>query len=125
MSAGVTGGGEYGTRNVRYWSVRYREPHAEFKGTYRPVSQPAISRPGSLEHFLTERYRLYTVYQREVYAADIHHLPWRLQIAEAEIERNSMAQAAGISLPNEKSMLHFSKRMKVLVWPLRRLRGSE
>src|SRR3954469_13777194 len=125
MQAGVSEGGEDGTKDVRYWSVRFRAPHAEFRGAYRPSSQPAISKPGSLEHFLTERYRLYTVHEREVYAADIHHLPWKLQVAEAEIERNSMTEAAGISLSDEKPLLHFSKRMKVLVWPIRRLRGSE
>src|SRR4051794_9517808 len=125
MSAEVTEGGEFGTKEVSYWSIRYRSPHAEFEAVYRPTSAVAISSPGSLEHFLTERYRLYTVHQSEVYAADIHHLPWRLQRAEAEIGRNLMASAAGITLPNEKPLLHFSKRMKVLVWPIRRLRGSE
>jgi uncharacterized protein len=125
MLAHVRAGGEYGTKDVRYWSVRFRPPHAEFRGAYRPVSQPALSKPGSLEHFLTERYRLYTVHQRQVYAADIHHLPWKLQVAEAEIERNSMTEAAGISLSDEKPLLHFSKRMKVLVWPIRRLRHPE
>jgi len=110
---------------VRYWSIRFRSPHAEFEGVYRPISPPAVSIPGSLEHFLTERYRLYTVHEHEVYGADIHHVPWQLQKAEAEIGRNLMASAAGISLPKEKPLFHFSKQMKVLVWPLRRLRGPE
>ncbi len=121
MSAEVSEGGEYGTKQVQYWSIRYRSPHAEFQADYRPVSQPTISTPGSLEHFLTERYRLYTVYAGEVYGADIHHLPWQLQRAEADIGRNLMASAAGISLPKEKPLLHFSKRMDVLVWPIRRI----
>jgi uncharacterized protein len=68
---------------------------------------------------------LYSIHEHEVYGADIHHLPWRLQQAEAEIGRNLMASAAGITLPKEKPLLHFSKQIKVLVWPLRRLRGSE
>ena len=114
-------GGEYGTRDVKYSSIRFRAPHAEFKGVYRPTSQPAMSRPGSVEHFLTERYRLYAVHEGSVYAADIHHVPWQLQTAEAEITRNSMAAAAGITLPQAKPLLHFSKRMDVLVWPLRRI----
>jgi uncharacterized protein len=65
------------------------------------------------------------VHMGEVYAADIHHLPWKLQTAEAEIGRNLMASAAGITLPAEKPLLHFSKRMKVLVWPIRRLHAKE
>lgn len=125
MSAEVSDGGEYGTKEVQYWSIRYRSPHAEFEAVYRPTSAPALSAPGSLEHFLTERYRLYTVHEHQVYGADIHHLPWKLQKAEAEIGRNLMASAAGITLPADKPLLHFSKRMKVLVWPIRRLRAPE
>lgn len=114
-------GGEYGTREVKYSSIRFRAPHAEFKGVYRPTSHPSTSPPGSVEHFLTERYRLYAVHEGSVYAADIHHVPWRLQSAEATITRNSMAGAAGITVPQSKPLLHFSKRMDVLVWPIRRL----
>jgi uncharacterized protein YqjF (DUF2071 family) len=106
---------------VSYSSVRFRAPHAEFKGNYRPTSDPSASRPGTLEHFLTERYRLYTVHDGSVYGADIHHVPWKLQTAEATILRNSMAAAAGIALPPTEPLLHFSKQMKVLVWPIRRL----
>jgi uncharacterized protein YqjF (DUF2071 family) len=114
-------GGEFGTREVKYSSIRFRAPHAEFKGTYRPRSEPAESKAGSVEHFLTERYRLYSVHEGSVYAADIHHVPWQLQAAEATITRNTMAEAAGISLPQSKPLLHFSKRMDVLVWPIRRM----
>jgi uncharacterized protein YqjF (DUF2071 family) len=117
----IENGGEYGTKDVKYSSIRFRAPHAEFKGTYRPTSAAARSKPGSVEHFLTERYRLYSVHENSVYAADIHHIPWQLQTAEAEVTRNSMAAAAGIVLPRSKPLLHFSKRTDVLVWPIRRM----
>jgi uncharacterized protein YqjF (DUF2071 family) len=110
---------------VRYSSLRFLPPNPEFRAVYRPASEASLSKVGSLEQFLTERYRLYTVHHEKVYAADIHHVPWELQRAEATITCNSMAMAAGITLPQEKPLLHFSKRMKVLVWPLRRLRDSE
>jgi uncharacterized protein len=71
---------------------------------------------GSVEYFLTERYCLYTVHQGEVLRAYIHHVPWQLQEAEAEIEINTMAQAAGIDLPEIQPLLHFSRTIEVLVW---------
>src|SRR4051812_7270362 len=84
-------------------TVRYRSERdtkiatATFEATYRPVGpvQPPV--PGTLEHFLTERYCLYTV--DDSYHArrlQIHHLPWPLQPAAAEISVNTMADAAGI-----------------------------
>jgi hypothetical protein len=48
--------------------------------------------------------------------AYIHHLPWPLQDAEAEVEVNTMTQVAGIPLPAGKPLLHFSRKLEVLVW---------
>jgi hypothetical protein len=72
-----------------------------------------------LEYFLTERYCLYTVHERNVYRCEIHHLPWPLQDAQATLEVNTMAAAAGIQLPERVPWLHFAKRLDVLIWPLR------
>ncbi len=54
---------------------------------------------GSIEHWFTERYCLYTTHDNQVYRGEIHHLPWPLQDAEAEFETNTVAAAAEISLP--------------------------
>jgi hypothetical protein len=73
--------------------------------------------PGSLEHFLTERYALFAYGHRgRPYRLDIHHVPWPLQVAGARIDRNTMASAAGITLPPVAPVLHFSKRQDVLTW---------
>jgi uncharacterized protein len=102
------------------YSSRRLKRAAEFRGSYRPVSPPRQRQKGSLEHFLTERYCLFTVARDQVYCGDIHHVPWPLQDAEAEIEVNTMAKAAGIELPPAKPLLHFARKLDVLIWPLRR-----
>jgi uncharacterized protein len=102
---------------LHYSSSRIDHPRpAELRAQYWPVAQPLVREPESLEAFLTERYCLYTVSQGRVYRAYIHHLPWQLQDARAEIEVNTMARAAGLELPDEKPLLHFSKLMEVLIW---------
>ncbi|HEY6252675.1 MAG TPA: DUF2071 domain-containing protein [Candidatus Angelobacter sp.] len=102
---------------IEYASRRLQDPHpAEFRGRYWPTSEPRQREKGSIEYFLTERYCLYVVRSGKVSRAVIHHLPWQLQDAEAEIELNTMAQAAGIELPESKPLLHFSRFLKVLVW---------
>ena len=47
---------------VRYRSVRKQRGarEARFAGRYRPVGGPFNLCPGTLEHFLTERYCLYS-----------------------------------------------------------------
>jgi hypothetical protein len=103
--------------SFEYTSSRLQMPRpANFHARYWPVSSPRVREKSSQEHFLTERYCLYTVHQGRVLRAYIHHLPWQLQDAEAEFDVNTMAQAAGIELPATKPLLHFSRDLEVLVW---------
>jgi uncharacterized protein YqjF (DUF2071 family) len=102
-----------------WYDSRRRGINAEFRGRYRPASDSQRSERGSLEHWLTERYCLYTVHAARIFRAEIHHLPWLLQKAEAEIEINSVAVASGILLPSSSPLLHFARRLEVLIWALR------
>jgi uncharacterized protein len=104
---------------IIYSSRRLRTP-AEFRARYGPIGPIRQRTKGSLEHFLTERYCLFTVRGSQMYRGDIHHVPWPLQDADAEIEVNTMAKAAGVELAQTRSLLHFAKRLDVLIWPLRR-----
>lgn len=95
---------------------------AGFVARYRPTGRAEAAPPGTLEHFLTERYCLYTVDGAgTLYRAEIHHPPWPLQPADAEIAVNTMP-APGLALPTEPPLLHFSARQDVLIWPPDRLR---
>ena len=104
---------------IEYKSERTHRgaPDAILAGRYRAVGDVFSAQYGSLEHFLTERYCLYTGDRHgRITVGEIHHAPWPLQPAEAELTQNTMAQAAGFSLPADRPLLHFSKRQDVVVW---------
>ena len=104
---------------IHYSSCRTHQgaPPAEFKATYRPISPVAFARQGSLEHWFTERYCLYSVAgNQRVYRADIHHVQWPLQLAELEAAQNTMAISHGIHLPDTPPLLHYAQRLEVLIW---------
>jgi len=103
---------------IVYSSRRLKAP-AEFRGTYRPIGPARRREKGALEYFLSERYCLFTVRGSRVFRGDIHHVPWPLQDAEAEIAVNTIPASAGIQLPRMKPLLHFAKKLDVLIWPLR------
>jgi len=97
-------------------------PCGVFYGRYRPVGTIFYPQRGSLEHFLTERYCLYAADGTgQVLRGEIHHAPWPLQTAEAELTSNTMPEAASLFLPTEKPLLHFAKRQDVVVWRPQRL----
>lgn len=104
---------------IVYYSTRLNGS-ARFGGSYQPTGPIHFRDKRSLEDWLTARYCLYTTKGADVYRAEIHHLPWPLQDAAAEIEVNTMAAAAGITLPQIPPILHFAERLEVLIWPLRR-----
>jgi uncharacterized protein YqjF (DUF2071 family) len=92
---------------------------AEFEGRYRPIGPVQLPKPGTLEHFLTERYCLYTVDSSfHARRLEIHHSPWPLQVAEARISTNTMTEAAGVRLPSTAPLLHFAKRQDMVAWPM-------
>lgn len=104
--------------HFRYESVR--NTRTLLRARYAPIGSAQLRKPGTIEHWLTERYCLYTVFRGSVYRGEIHHAPWPLQDAEAEISANTMADSATVHLPDIPPLLHFSKKLEVLIWPLKR-----
>jgi uncharacterized protein YqjF (DUF2071 family) len=95
---------------------------AELRGRYRSVGAGRQPERGSLEYFLTERYCLYSLDDAlHMYRVDVHHPPWNLTLAEAELDVNTMADANGIRLPAISPLAHYAKRQDVVVWPLARV----
>jgi uncharacterized protein len=107
---------------VDYASRRHSPPAADFTARYRGLGDRTAPPGGTLEYFLTERYCLYAVdHAFRAYRLDIHHPPWPLESAEAEIAVNTMAGAAGLRLPSMAPLLHFSKRQDMVCWAPERL----
>jgi uncharacterized protein YqjF (DUF2071 family) len=109
---------------IHYQSERTHRgaPAGLLAGQYRPVGEVFSARHGTLGHFLTERYCLYTADAHgRIIRGEIHHPPWALQVAEAEFTVNTMSEAAGVALPARKPLLHFSRRQDVVVWRPERL----
>ncbi len=90
---------------------------AHLRARYRPRGEVFSPQRGTLEHWLTERYCLYAAGAGSLFRGEIHHPPWRLQAAEAQIECNTVAAAQGVALPESAPLLHFARRQDVLIWP--------
>ena len=106
--------------DILYSSDRAEErvPAARFRARYRPTGDVFASQPGSLEHFLTERYSLFVKAAGILRRLDIEHVPWPLQPATADVEVNTMAQAAGFKLPDAAPHVLFSRTLDVVAhWP--------
>jgi len=102
----------YDTRRVHQGA-----PPAQWRGRYRATGPVERSRPGTLEHFLTERYCLFSLTEHgQVLRCDIDHAPWPLQRAEAEVEIDTMCEQIDLRRPDTPPLLHFAKHMDVRTW---------
>lgn len=108
---------------------RFTRAPVRFEASYKPTGKLALSAPGTLAHFLTERYSLYTtpatglgparfLRPSRLLAGHIHHLPWPLETAEAEIRVNDLPAAHGLQLPDRAPVLHFARELYVYIWGL-------
>lgn len=72
--------------------VDRRAPPAEFAAAWRPKGPANVAAPGSLEHFLVERYSLFAVRRGRLLRGDVAHRPWQLADADLDLERCDMTR---------------------------------
>lgn len=107
-----------GTR-VSYTSNR---SGASWQSQYEPTSVVRRSVPGTLEHWLTERYCLYAVSGGAVYRGEVHHEPWPLQDASANIIDTQVLKRVYSDLADTPEILSFTPELRVVIWALERVR---
>jgi uncharacterized protein YqjF (DUF2071 family) len=97
---------------IHYVSSR---PDGAFAGSFAPLGAVHTAEPGSLEHFLVERYRLYALRRGRLVSARVQHDPWPLQPAAASLETNTVVPPA-IALDGTP-LLHYARRVDTRIGP--------
>jgi uncharacterized protein len=90
---------------------------------YAPTGTPRPSAPGTLEHFLAERYILYA-HAGRLLSGRVHHVPYPLQTADVYELSDTLIEAAGVPLPDGAlrpgvPLAHYASGVSVEVFPLR------
>lgn len=92
--------------------------HAHIR--YAPAEAPAEPAPvGTLEHFLVERYILYSAdSDHQIYRARVHHQPYPLQRAEVTHLDETLVWAAGIRRSDSAPLRHYASQVNVKIYAL-------
>lgn len=87
---------------------------------YGPADVPiGHAVPGSLDHFLVERYILYAAdEQQNLYRARVHHQPYPIQRAELFELEDTLVWAAGIKKQKEPQHRHYAREVNVKIYLL-------
>lgn len=122
FDAEITGERVEGGLRYRSRRVHAGAPPATLEVLYAAEGPPERAAPGSLLHFLVERYRLFAKdRQGRIYRCEISHAPWPLQKASAELAVNSMAASLGFDLAGPPPLVHFAGRVDVFAGWRRRV----
>jgi uncharacterized protein YqjF (DUF2071 family) len=96
---------------------------ARFAARYRPGEPLGPAAPGTLEHFLVERYLLFSDWgPAGLLAGQVYHRPYPLQRAEADLASVSVLRAAGLPDPTGPPHVLYSPGVDVEIFALRRPR---
>jgi uncharacterized protein YqjF (DUF2071 family) len=90
---------------------------------YRPVEGPVQpAAPGTIEHFLIERYILYAQdADRQLYRARVHHQPYPVQKAEVLALDETLIWAAGVKRAENVDLWHYAREVNVKVYLLEKV----
>jgi uncharacterized protein YqjF (DUF2071 family) len=75
--------------------------------------------PGTLEHFLIERYLLHVQRGPTLWTVQVHHRPYPLHRARLLERQDELVGAAGIALPDLPPLVHSATGVDVEVFPPR------
>lgn len=107
---------------ILYQSERFRPGRAVVTSyadclVHSGEARPAA--PGTLDHFLIERYLLYTVRRGRLHSGQVHHAPYPVQNAEVLAYEETMLAASGIIRPDRDPIVHASTGVDVEIFSLR------
>ena len=90
---------------------------------YAPVEgRTSPAAPGTLEHFLVERYILYAQDENhELHRARVHHQPYPVQKADVMSIDETLVWASGVRRSDAAPIRHYAREVNVKVYPPERV----
>lgn len=100
-------------RIVEYESAR-RRPFGSARTSIAIQAGEAIE-AGDFDHFLTARYRLYSMWGERLAFADIEHAPWPLHSARILRLNQNLIERSGVAAPTGEPLVHYSPDLQVRI----------
>ncbi|MFG6119973.1 YqjF family protein [Thalassobacillus sp. B23F22_16] len=104
-----------------YRSIRKKAASGDFEVSYHPVSKTYSPEHGSLSHWLMERYVFWQKKGNGLIQGDVHHLPWEVQDASADIDTETLTSFLPPPSFSGETFYHYADSRRVLLWPLKKV----
>ena len=98
-----------------------RSLRAQCQVRYTPQGEAAPAAIGSLEHFLVERYNLYSFKRGQLFSGRVQHEPYQIQDVKLHSLYENCIAAAGIARPDTLPHACYARRVDTTIYPLQRV----
>ena len=101
------------------YSIHRNRSGPHLRARYRVGEMLGASQPGTLEHFLLERYWLFTLHRGQLCKAQVHHRPYVAEQATLLEYEGQLGAAAGLpQLGEDPPLVHFVRGVDAEVFRL-------
>ena len=92
----------------------------EVSGTSNMIGKSMISKQGSIEEFLFERYCLFALRNKKICVGYTKHNPWNIYVAQAEVKKNNLTKSFNLGIKNllEPELVHMSEGVYINAWSI-------
>ena len=90
---------------------------------WTPAGAVRQAEEGTLDHFLAERYLLYSSKNGRLYRGQVHHVSYPLQSAHVSLLDENLVAQAGIARPDTPPIIHYASGVDVDIYPLREVKS--
>ncbi len=108
---------DLGVTDFRSGRTHRGERPARLEASYRAIGEGTQALSGTLEHWLTARYCLYSAGRNgRLYRGEIDHDPWTLSQATWTVRHNTMCEPLEIDVIGQPHLM-FAQPITVRAWP--------
>ncbi len=103
---------------IEYCVDRRSDSRPRLRTTWEVGEALGASKPGSLEHFLVERYFLHVTHRGVLHTGQVHHVPYPVRRARVVSIEDELVAASGLSVSGAPTLAHYAEGVDVEIFDL-------
>jgi len=107
-------------KKFNFKSIRKDKEKETLKLSYQPSGKLFIPEEGTIDHWLMNRFALWSYKYDTLFRGDIHHKQWKVQHADLDIDKETITSFMPNNASISKPLAHYAKSKRVLIWPLKK-----
>lgn len=102
-------------------SKRKNDEKESLISNYKLIGKSTVHAKGSIDHWLLERYALWSYKFDTLFRGDIHHKEWKVQPAEVNIDQETVTSFLPNNVYTTQPLVHYARSKRVFIWKIKKV----